>query len=174
MFLVVGGTFLLATHGDPTTMVLSPEGLFWGLMSAVAFALYTLLPGKLMLRYGSIPIVASALLVGGIVFSLILQSWTTIPHIAPEGFIVLFVGLVFMGTVVGFTLYFQAVQDIGAAKTSLIASVETVSATVFAVVWLGTSFTWIDIVGFVCIMATVFILAKPSDTIKRKSANKGS
>ena len=174
MFLVVGGTFLLATHGDPTTMVLSPEGLFWGLMSAVAFALYTLLPGKLMLRYGSIPIVASALLVGGIVFSLILRSWTTIPHIAPEGFIVLFVGLVFMGTVVGFTLYFQAVQDIGAAKTSLIASVETVSATVFAVVWLGTSFTWIDIVGFVCIMATVFILAKPSDTIKRKSANKGS
>ena len=83
-------------------------------------------------------------------------------------------GLVFLGTVVGFTLYFQAVQDIGAAKTSLIASVETVSATVFAVVWLGTSFIWIDIVGFVCIMATVFILAKPSDTINKGKANKGN
>ena len=171
MILVVVGTFLLATHGDPTTMVLSPEGLFWGLLSAVAFAIYTLIPGKLMLRYGSVPVIASALLIGGLVFSAIVRPWENIPSIPTEGFIVLFVGLVFIGTVIGFTLYFQAVQDIGAGKTSLIASVETVSATAFAVIWLGTSFTWIDIVGFVCIMATVFMLSKPSDTMKEKSSN---
>ena len=76
----------------------------------------------------------------------------------------LFVGLVFFGTIVGFTLYFQAVKDIDAAKTGLIASIETVSATLFAVLWLGTAFSWIDIVGFVFIMATVFVLAKhPGD-----------
>ena len=46
----------------------------------------------------------------------------------------------------------------------VIASIETVSATLFAVLWLGTSFSWIDIVGFVFIMATVFVLAKhPGD-----------
>lgn len=173
MILVVGGTFLLATHGDPTAMVLSPEGLFWGLIAAVAFALYTLLPGRLMLKYGSIPVVASALLVGGVVFSLGLQSWANIPPIDAKGMTILFVGLVFFGTVVGFTFYFQAVHDIGAAKTSLLASVETVSATLFAVLWLGTSFTWVDIVGFVCIMATVFILSKPSDTMKKKETTKG-
>lgn len=76
---VVVGVFLLATHGNPTVMVLSPEALFWGLVSAFAYMLYSLLPRKMMFRFGSIPVVASALLIGGIVFSLILQSWDSIP-----------------------------------------------------------------------------------------------
>lgn len=161
---VIVGVFLLATHGNPTVMVLSPEALFWGLVSAFAYMIYSLLPRRLMFHYGSVPVVASALLIGGIVFSILLQSWAHIPPMEPSGFIVLFVGLVFFGTVVGFSLFFQSINDIGAAKAGLMASIETVSATVFAVLWLGTSFVWIDIVGFIFIVATVFVLAKhPGD-----------
>lgn len=161
---VIVGVFLLATHGNPTVMVLSPEALFWGLVSAFAYMIYLLLPRRLMFHYGSVPVVASALLIGGIVFSILLQSWAHIPPMEPSGFIVLFVGLVFFGTVVGFSLFFQSINDIGAAKAGLMASIETVSATAFAVLWLGTSFVWIDIVGFVFIVATVFVLAKhPGD-----------
>lgn len=166
MVLVVSGTFLLATHGNPANMVLSPLGLFWGITSAFALMLYTLIPGGLMLRFGNIPVVASGLLLGGILLTLALQSWTVDPHMELSGYVVMFVGLVFFGTILGFSFYFQAVSDIGAAKTSLIASIETVSATLFAVLWLGTSFSWIDIVGFVFIMATVFLLAKPTKTIE--------
>ena len=161
---VVVGVFLLATHGNPTVMVLSPEALFWGLVSAFAYMIYSLLPRRLMFHYGSVPVVASALLIGGIVFSILLQSWAHIPPMEPSGFIVLFVGLVFFGTVVGFSLFFQSINDIGAAKAGLMASIETVSATAFAVLWLGTSFVWMDIVGFIFIVATVFVLAKhPGD-----------
>lgn len=161
---VIVGVFLLATHGNPTVMVLSPEALFWGLVSAFAYMIYSLLPRRLMFHYGSVPVVASALLIGGIVFSILLQSWAHIPPMEPSGFIVLFVGLVFFGTVVGFSLFFQSINDIGAAKAGLMASIETVSATAFAVLWLGTSFVWIDIVGFIFIVATVFVLAKhPGD-----------
>ena len=161
---VIVGVFLLATHGNPTVMVLSPEALFWGLLSAFAYMIYSLLPRRLMFHYGSVPVVASALLIGGIVFSILLQSWAHIPPMEPSGFIVLFVGLVFFGTVVGFSLFFQSINDIGAAKAGLMASIETVSATAFAVLWLGTSFVWIDIVGFIFIVATVFVLAKhPGD-----------
>ncbi len=164
MALVVSGTYLIATHGNPATMVLTPAGLFWGLVSAVTYAMYSLIPRKLMLHYGSVPIVAGGLLLGGIVFSVGVQSWTVDPGFDAMGYLMLFVGLVFFGTIVGFTLYFQAVKDIGAAKTGLVASIETVSATLFAVLWLGTAFSWIDIVGFVFIMATVFVLAKhPGD-----------
>ena len=164
MALVVSGTYLIATHGNPATMVLTPAGLFWALISAVTYAMYSLIPRRLMLHYGSVPVVAGGLLVGGIVFSVGVQSWTVDPGFDAMGYLMLFVGLVFFGTIVGFTLYFQAVKDIGAAKTGLIASIETVSATLFAVLWLGTAFSWIDIVGFVFIMATVFVLAKhPGD-----------
>lgn len=85
---VVVGVFLLATHGNPAVMVLSPEALFWGLVSAFAYMLYSLLPRKLMFRYGSVPVVASALLIGGTVFSVLLQSWAHIPAMEPSGFIV--------------------------------------------------------------------------------------
>ena len=145
--LVITGTFLVATHGNPGSLALTPAGLFWSLVSAVTYAMYTLIPRRLMLHYGSVPVVAGALLIGGIIFS-----------------VVLFFGLVLFGTIIGFTLYFQAVKDIGATKTGIVASIETVSATLFAVLWLGTSFSWIDIVGFAFIMATVFVLAKhPGD-----------
>lgn len=161
---VVVGVFLLATHGDPAVMVLSPEALFWGLVSAFAYMLYSLLPRRMMFRFGSVPVVASGLLLGGVALSAVVRPWATVPTMDPAGFTVLFVGLVFMGTVVGFSLFFQSVNDIGASKAGLMASIETVSATAFAVLWLGTAFVWVDIVGFAFIVATVFILAKhPGD-----------
>lgn len=162
--LVITGTFLVATHGNPGSLALTPAGLFWSLVSAVTYAMYTLIPRRLMLHYGSVPVVAGALLIGGIIFSAALQSWTVDPGFDSSGWLLLFFGLVLFGTIIGFTLYFQAVKDIGATKTGIVASIETVSATLFAVLWLGTSFSWIDIVGFVFIMATVFVLAKhPGD-----------
>jgi len=69
-------------------------------------------------------------------------------------------GVVIAGTLLAYTLYLQGVADVGAVRASMLSSVEPVSATVISVLWLGTSFQWIDLVGFVCIMATVFLLAE--------------
>lgn len=154
---VLAGTFLLATHGDPSTMVLSPAGLTWGLLAAVAVALYTLLPMGLMDRWGAVPVTASALLIGGIALSIALRPWENPPALDAAG-IAAVAAMVVFGTAMGFALYLQGVADIGASKASLIASVETVSATAFAVLWLGTVFVPMDFVGFIFIMATVFIL----------------
>ncbi len=44
LVLAVGGTFLLATHGNITNLAISTETLVWGLASAVAMALYNLIP----------------------------------------------------------------------------------------------------------------------------------
>lgn len=68
--------------------------------------------------------------------------------------------IVIIGTVIAFTLYLQGVSDIGAVKASVLASVEPVSAVLFSVLWLGTSFMIIDVIGFACIMGTVFLLTK--------------
>ncbi len=157
---VAVGTFLIATHGNPAAMVLTPAGLTWGLFAALGVALYSLLPVNLMLRYGSVPVVGSAMLVGGVVMCCATRAWTVPVELDAAGWVALLGGLVVIGTAVGYTFYLQGVNMIGASKASLIASVETVSATLFAVVWLGTAFSWIDIVGFAFIMATVFLLAK--------------
>ncbi|MCU8652284.1 DMT family transporter, partial [Escherichia coli] len=45
------GTFLLVTHGDPTSLSISPAALFWGIASAFAAAFYTTYPSTLIARY---------------------------------------------------------------------------------------------------------------------------
>jgi len=157
--LAVGGTYLLATHGNPKTMVLSRDGLIWGLLSAVSLALYTLLPAKIIPKWGSMVVTGWAMLLGGIAMALVTRVWTIPVALDISGWLAVS-GMVVMGTLLAYTLYLQGVGDIGAVRASMLASVEPVSATLFSVFWLGTSFQWIDLLGFAFIMATVFLLAK--------------
>lgn len=157
--LAVGGTYLLATHGNPKTMVLSQQGLLWGLLSAVSLALYTLLPAKIIPKWGSMIVTGWAMLLGGIGMGLVIRVWTIPVQLDVYGWLAVG-GMVVMGTLLAYTLYLQGVGDIGAVRASMLASVEPVSATVISTLWLGTRFMWIDLVGFACIIATVFLLAK--------------
>ena len=167
---VVLGTYLLATHGDPSTMALSFEGVFWGLSAAVAVAIYSLLPGSLMKEYGSVSVVACGLLLGGAVLYLGAGCWNRAPDLDIAGLLAMYGGLTGVGTLVGFAAYLTAINDIGAPRASLLASVETVSATLCAFFWLHTECAVMDVIGFVLIMATVFLLAKKDDASQEKKA----
>ena len=54
VILAVLGTFLLATHGNIATMVLSEQGFTWGMLAAVSLMCYTLLPDRIIPKWGSI------------------------------------------------------------------------------------------------------------------------
>lgn len=60
------GTFLLVTHGDPTSLSISPAALFFGIASAFAAAFYTTYPSTLIARYGTLPIVGWSMLIAGL------------------------------------------------------------------------------------------------------------
>ena len=156
------GTFLLATHGNPVNMVLSKEGLTWGLLSAVALMIYTVAPVKLIAKWGSMLVLGYAMIFGGIFAAIITRVWTT--SISWNYHIVLgLIGIGLFGTAISYTLYLQGVHLIGSVKSSLIASVEPVSATVISAIWLHTVFGAIDLLGFFFIIVTVFLLIKKSD-----------
>ncbi len=159
VFLAVVGTFVIATHGDPTSMEITPAGLGWGLVSAVAMAAYSLLPVDLLKRHSGTMISGWGMLVAGIVFMGITQSWNNAPVLDLSGILAL-AGICLFGTVFAYTLYMCGVQLVGAERASMLASVEPVSATLFSFFWLKTPFMWIDILGFACIFITVFLLAK--------------
>lgn len=157
MVSVVLGVFILATHGNPGNLALSPEGIIWGLLAAVGVVFYTLLPSSLMWRFGSMPVLAWCMTLSAIVTVSAVQPWNAMPDLDAVGWVA--VGaMIVVGTVGGFAFYLQGVNDAGASKASLVSSVETVSATAFAVLWLGTSFMPMDFVGFIFIMITVFLL----------------
>ncbi|MCI8417647.1 MAG: EamA family transporter [Lachnospiraceae bacterium] len=162
IFLAVLGTFLLATHGNPATMVLTQKGLFWGLLSAVSLAMYTLLPARLLPRWGSMVVTGFGMLIGGILLACVVQVWSIPVALDVKGWLAVG-GMVVVGTILAYTLYLQGVGDIGSVRASMLASIEPVSATVLSVVWLHTSFLLMDLLGFVCILATVFLLAKKKE-----------
>lgn len=156
--LAVTGTFLLATHGNPGTMVLSGKAMFWGLASAVALAVYTTQPGRLLETYGSAVVTAWGMLVGGVMLGVIFRPWSL--PVAVDGEVVAGMAVIILvGTILAFSCYMEGIRCVGPKKGSLYASVEPVSATVFSVLWMHASFGRMDLLGFVCILSTVFLLA---------------
>ena len=163
--LVIIGTFLLATHGNPNTVVINPAGLFWGLFAACTLVLYTLLPKSIAPKYGAFMTTGLGTLIGGIAFFVIVHPWPLTIDLPLSGWLAV-AGMIIVGTVVAYPLYVQGVNDVGPVKASMLASVEPVSAAVISAVWLKSEFALMDIVGFVCIITTVFLLAKPEKKLE--------
>ncbi len=163
--LAVLGTFLLVTHGDTSSLSVSGIALFFGLASAVALAVYTLQPVKLLSKYKSSLIIGWGMFCAGIVFSFVKAPWDIqgvwdMQTFGYTAFIVLF------GTLIAFYFYLSAVQIIGGQKTSLLASMEPLSATILAVFWLNVSYSLIDWIGSIFIISTIFLLSIKPKKIK--------
>ena len=162
--LALGGAFVIATHGRLSGLALTPTGLFWGIACGFTSAAYSIYPKRLMAVYGSVPVTGIGMFFGGIVLLCAGKTWTLAPTLDLAG-VLATMGIIVIGTAVAFTLYLQGVVDIGPVKASMIASIEPVSATLFAFVWLSTSFKGIDLIGFAMILVTIFLLALPSDQV---------
>ncbi|MGN0991532.1 MAG: DMT family transporter [Candidatus Ventricola sp.] len=156
--LALAGTFLLATHGNPRAMVLSPRALFWGLLSAVALAVYTVQPGRLLQTYGSAVVTAWGMLIGGALLMAVFRPFAMEVAIDAQAVTAMAV-IVLVGTVAAFSAYMEGVRCVGPKKGSLYASIEPVSAAVFSALLMGARFTGMDVLGFACILSTIFLLA---------------
>lgn len=161
ILLAVCGTFLLATHGNFHSLVIAPLGLSWGLASAVALMLYTMLPVKIIRRWGSTAVTGYGMLIGGIFLYALTRRWTRQPAFDLETLLAV-TAIVLLGTALSFTLYLKGVSLIGSVKASMIACVEPVSAALFSAAWLGTKFTAADVIGLAAIISTVLLLTKKS------------
>ena len=159
IILAMTGTFLLATHGDIHSMVITPRGLAWGLFAAVTMVTYNMLPQRLIKKYGSMCVTGYGMIMGGIVLTIITRAWEAAWPLDLRLWLA-FGGVVFFGTVLSFTMFLWGVAQIGPVKASLIASLEPVAATVIMVVWLHADFLFMDFIGFTCIFLTVFLLLK--------------
>ena len=156
------GTFVIATHGNPFNLSLSPSGLFGGIISAFAYALYTLLPGKLIRQWGSLIVTGLGLLSGGILFYFGTASWQYTIQWQPYTFIA-FIGIIGIGTIFAYSLYLEGVSLIGPVQGSLLASAEPISSVFFSIVLLGEVFQMIDMVGIIFILIAVYIITMKED-----------
>lgn len=156
MALALGGTLLIATHGDFSGLHMPADGLFWGLMCAAGAAVMSIVAKPVLARYGSLPVNGVQMLVVGVVLAIFVQPWNNIPSLDLEGIIFLIITIV-VGTFCAYALYFKGVGILGAYKAGLLGTIEPVTATVASVLWLGASFSGAELIGFAMIIVMVFL-----------------
>lgn len=157
VILAFGGVYLAATQGNPSTMVLSPLGLAWGLIGAVSCVTYPVLSQGLATHWGALITNGLGMIIGSIVLGLSTQVWTNWPTLDMMGWMAV-AFIVIVGTAISFTAFVTGISEIGPMKATLIGTLEPVIASVTSAIVLGTTFHPVELVGYACIIATVFII----------------
>ena len=158
VILALVGTICLMGNNGFSFESFRSDVLFWGLLSAVGVAVYSVSPVRLLATYGTIPIVGFGMLLSGLVAAALFQQ----PHSYATWDVWTVVGcfnVVFLGTIVSFNAYLEGVKRIGAVSGSILSSIEPISAAFFGWALLGNQFNWVGILGMAMIIATVIIIA---------------
>lgn len=158
IILAIGGTFLIATHGQLDQLSMTPAGLFWGLFSALTYALYIILPIALIKKWGSSLVIGVGMVIAGLValpFTGVLQA--DIP--TSLDFLLAFAGIILIGTVFAYTAFLKGASLIGPVKSSLLASIEPISAVFFAFLIMNEQFYPIDFLGMAMILFAVTLIS---------------
>lgn len=156
---VVLGVFILATHANPSTLVIPLKAVIIGLLSALCILVYSITPIKINKRYGILTCLGLGLTISGIIAGVFGKAWNLNGINDMSGFGAL-LGVVICGTVLSFSLYMKGLSILGPTKASLIASIEPVSSAFFIWIWLGVRFVTLDFVGFFLIILSTIILSK--------------
>lgn len=158
IILAIGGIFLIATHGQLDQLSMTPAGLFWGLFSALTYALYIILPIALIKKWGSSLVIGVGMVIAGLValpFTGVLQA--NIP--TSLDFLLAFAGIILIGTVFAYTAFLKGASLIGPVKSSLLASIEPISAVFFAFLIMNEQFYPIDFLGMAMILFAVTLIS---------------
>lgn len=172
LFCSMFGTFVLATHGNTGSLAIPGKALAWGMISAVTLVVYTLQPARLMKKYSTLLTLGWGMFAGGLVLMALMRPWTMHPVVDVQTLTAMAV-IVLLGTISAFYCYLTGVKLVGASSASMLACIEPVAATVISVVWLKVRFQAVDLLGFVFVLSTVFIISMNDQKEEPRNESEG-
>lgn len=167
MLLAIGGTFLIATHGQLNQLAINPKGLAWGVVSAFAYALYIILPLNLIQKWGSMLVIGVGMTIPEILMLPFSGLLSSSGNYRLDTWMALF-GLVVIGTIFAYTAFLKGTSLVGAVKGSLLASFEPVSAVFFAFVIMKEHFFMVDVIGMAMILLAVLLISLKDFMIQKE------
>lgn len=150
------GLFLLLTNASFDSLLISPKALMWGIAVGLTFAFYTLYPARLMKEWSVLLVVGWGMLVGGFTLGLVSRVWQSTQWGVLVDFkiLMLLVALIFFGTV-AFILFLSSMKYISAVETSILSSIEPLTAMVISVIIFGTSLGFWQLIGVFVMLVCV-------------------
>nr|WP_245202357.1 DMT family transporter [Jeotgalicoccus pinnipedialis] len=155
---MIVGVGLIATNGDFTVFAVPPLAIFWGLLSGIALAYYTIHAGYLLVRLHPLQLVGGSMLVGGILLNFFTPIWSFDFSYQWEGFDLSILAFsILFGTALAFYLYIGSLKYISSKEAGILGLLEPVSAIITSVLVLGVVLGLYQFVGIVMVLAiTIF------------------
>lgn len=158
--LMIAGVFLLATNGSLDKMMVSPAALFWGLISGVALAYYTLHAQKLLYRLHPLQLVGGSMLIGGIAMNFIHPLWEfDFSFNWTFGLASVLILSVLLGTTLAFLLYISSLKHLSSKEAGILGIIEPASAVVSSVIWLNVSMGIYQVIGIIVILGIAIYIS---------------
>ncbi|WP_085507325.1 DMT family transporter [Thalassobacillus devorans] len=169
------GTFLLLTNGTMSQLSVPGISIFWGILSGVALAFYTLYAIPLLREFDSLVVVGWAMVIGGISLGFIHPPWQAEFSAFTAEIYMYLIFVVIFGTMLAFWFYIESLQHLLPKETSLIGNLEPLSAVLTMVLWLREPFGFFQWIGMACIIGMTLLLAlnkksAPADTNKENQS----
>lgn len=155
--LAISGVYILSTHMETDTLSISPDALFFALLSMIAVAIYTLQPAKLLSTYGTVPVTGLGMFFGGVLMCIVSPPLPGIGKIDLSA-LGAFLCIVVLGSILSFTFFLEGVRRLGPATGNILSSTEPIGSAILCLVLMGTRFVMWDYIGMVLIISTVFVL----------------
>ncbi|MEN3043435.1 MAG: DMT family transporter [Fervidobacterium sp.] len=137
-------------HGD------SWLGIFYGILAALTFGLYTVFMRKYTRKYGALKITAYSSLSSAIVYVLLLSlsKQIKIPTLSVSQWMIL-VYLGFVVTGVAYLTFFKAMECLGTAQSSRIFFLKPIVATILAVILLNEGLNLVKVIGMIIVLLSL-------------------
>ena len=159
LFMTILGVVFIATKGNFSNLSVSLEALLFGLVSAVMIAFYSTYPKKLLKKYGSITVVGWGMIIGSVISNIIHPIWEIQGDINTKS-IIQVITVVILGTSIAYLIYIASLNYISSSLAGILTAFEPVLAAVLSVVTFGLKFSIIELIGFVLVFVSIFILEK--------------
>ncbi len=150
------GLFLLLTNASFESLLVSNKALLWGVAVGLTFAFYTLYPARLMKEWNVLLVVGWGMLIGGVTLGIVSRVWQSNQWTVFTDFKItgLMLALIVTGTV-AFILFLSSMKYITAVETSILSSIEPLTAMVISVIVFGTSLGLWQLVGVFVMLVCV-------------------
>ena len=159
LFMTILGVVFIATKGNFSNLLISLEALLLGVISAIMIAFYSTYPKKLLKKYGSITVVGWGMIIGSIISNVIHPIWKIEGNVNAKSMIQVII-VVILGTSIAYLIYIASLNYISSSLAGILTAFEPVLAAILSVAIFSLKFSFIEIVGFVLVFVSIFILEK--------------
>ena len=159
LLMTILGVIFIATKGNFSNLSVSLEALLLGIISAIMIAFYSTYPKKLLKKYGSITVVGWGMIVGSIISNVIHPIWKIEGDVNIQSIIQVMI-VVILGTSIAYLIYIASLNYISSSLAGILTAFEPVLAAILSVVFFGLKFSFIELIGFLLVFVSIFILEK--------------